>query len=349
MLTPDFPDNDAKRLESLRRMLLLDTPDEEVFDRITRIAHHLFQVPIALVSLVDLNRQWFKSCVGLSVRETGRDISFCGHAILGDELFIIDDASKDPRFADNPLVTAGPGIRFYAGKPLRNPEGYNIGTLCIIDDKPRQLDNVQRQMLNDLGIWAETVLKLRQLSESQKTLLLQLDAVKRKEQIDPLLQVWNRQGITTLLEQELQNRPQAGKALAIASVSLDQFKSLEQVYGLDFANNALKLVATKLRSSIGEKGVIGRMGDDQLLLILPDGIDSSTGAYGDALRRSIATIDPVSSGAGGEAIHFSVSIGLVSLGPAAPAINLPDLLSALQQAHYQAKRAGGNQAYSHSF
>lgn len=282
MLPPAFPDNETERLDSLRRMLLLDTPDEEAFDRITRIAHNLFQVPIALVSLVDLNRQWFKSCVGLPVRETGRDVSFCGHAILGDEIFIIDDASKDARFADNPLVTAGPCIRFYAGKPLRNAEGFNIGTLCIIDDKPRHLSSEQRQMLNDIGIWAETVLKLRQLSESQKTLLQQLDAAKRNEQIDPLLQVWNQRGISSLLEQELQQRNQTGGALTIASISLDQFKSLTQRYGLDFANHALKLVTAKLRSCIGEQGVIGRTRDDELLLILPEGIDCTSGAYGDA-------------------------------------------------------------------
>jgi GAF domain-containing protein len=131
MQTPARPANEEQRLASLQRMQLLDTPDEEAFDRITRIAQHLFAVPIALVSLVDLNRQWFKSCVGLPVRETPRDVSFCGHAILGNDLFIIENAPADERFADNPLVTGGPNIRFYAGRPLRNAEGYNIGTLCI--------------------------------------------------------------------------------------------------------------------------------------------------------------------------------------------------------------------------
>ena len=151
MKTPESPFNEAVRLLALKRTHLLDTPREERFDRFTRMAKLAFGVPIALVSLVDDKRQWFKSSQGLEARETPRDMSFCGHAILIDRLFIVEDTLEDPRFSDNPLVTGPPHIRFYAGAQLRSHEGYNLGTLCIIDTRPRSLDHDQRALLEELA------------------------------------------------------------------------------------------------------------------------------------------------------------------------------------------------------
>lgn len=151
MQSPAIADNEQERLQALHELELLDTQAEERFDRLTRLARQLFDVPIALVSLVDAERQWFKSRQGLDVCETGRDVSFCGHAILGEEIFEIGDASKDPRFADNPLVTGAAQIRFYAGAPLMTSKGYVIGTLCIIDSRPRQLSAAERVALRDLA------------------------------------------------------------------------------------------------------------------------------------------------------------------------------------------------------
>ncbi|NMG76045.1 response regulator [Aromatoleum diolicum] len=151
MQAPPVPPDEAQRLAALRSLELLDTPAEERFDRITRIAQRLFNVPITLISLIDSERQWFKSRQGVDVSETSREISFCGHAILGDDIFEIPDALNDPRFADNPLVTGPPDLRFYAAAPLTGPEGYRVGTLCLIDRSPRHLDADQRQLLRDLG------------------------------------------------------------------------------------------------------------------------------------------------------------------------------------------------------
>lgn len=146
-----MPDNEPQRLRALRAQAILDTPAEDRFDRLTRLARHMLGVPIALVSLVDSDRQWFKSRQGLDACETGRDISFCGHAILDDAIFEIADASLDPRFAGNPLVTGPPHIRFYAGAPLSSVDGFRVGTLCIIDDKPRRLSAEDRNALRDLA------------------------------------------------------------------------------------------------------------------------------------------------------------------------------------------------------
>jgi GAF domain-containing protein len=137
MIEPETPANEQVRLDSLQSLDILDSPAEERFDRLTRLAKRIFDVPIALVSIVDQNRQWFKSCVGLDVSETPRDISFCGHAILGNEVFVVTDTAEDPRFDDNPLVVNDPFIRFYAGCPLKYTDGSMLGTLCIIDTRPR--------------------------------------------------------------------------------------------------------------------------------------------------------------------------------------------------------------------
>ncbi|MFZ6645201.1 GAF domain-containing protein [Undibacterium sp. TJN25] len=150
MLAAPISDNDAERLAALYALLMLDTPPEERFDKIVSFAAAEFDVPIALLTLVDQDRQWFKSQLGLSACETSRDVSFCGHAILKPEIMVIRDALADERFADNPLVTGDPFIRFYAGAPLIMPSGHALGTLCIIDTRPRQMDQIELAIFSTL-------------------------------------------------------------------------------------------------------------------------------------------------------------------------------------------------------
>ena len=163
MLKAPLPPDEVQRLAALYSLQILDTLPEERFERITRVAQRLFDVPIASITLVDANRQWFKSCLVLSVPETSRDIAFCAHAILTDEVLVIPDAQLDPRFSDNPLVTSDPYVRFYAGQSLRGPKGYKIGTLCIVDQNPRQMSDAELQALRDLATWAENELNTIQL------------------------------------------------------------------------------------------------------------------------------------------------------------------------------------------
>ena len=150
-MTPaPLPSDDEHRLQALHALLILDTPPEERFDRIVRFAADEFDVPIALISLIDSERQWFKARVGLDACETGRDISFCGHAVHAGELLMVENALRDPRFFDNPLVAGAPHIRFYAGAPLQLPTGEIVGTLCMIDRQPRQLDAVDQAIFGSL-------------------------------------------------------------------------------------------------------------------------------------------------------------------------------------------------------
>ncbi|MGB5323862.1 MAG: GAF domain-containing protein [Pseudomonadales bacterium] len=151
MEAPRIPINEKERLETLLRLKILDTPSEDRYDRYTRICTRLFDTPIAVISLVDKYRQWFKSTCGIDAKETSRKFSFCAHAILDDDILEVPDALLDGRFRDNPLVTDMPNIRFYAGAPLKTPNGHNIGTLCIIDKTPRQLNEDQKVMLRNLA------------------------------------------------------------------------------------------------------------------------------------------------------------------------------------------------------
>ena len=180
MGSSNLPEFEDQRIKALHDLQILDTPPEERFDRITKIAQILFDVPIALVSLVDTNRQWFKSCVGLSARETPRSMSFCSHAILEEDVMAIEDAKNDVRFADNPLVTGEPYIRFYAGKPIRGPTNQLLGTLCIIDKIPRKLTKGDRGLLIDLANWVENEIRTLALTNQLKNVALQLKLTEQE-------------------------------------------------------------------------------------------------------------------------------------------------------------------------
>jgi PAS domain S-box-containing protein len=164
-ISAPLPANEAERLAALARYNILDTPAEEEFDDLTTLAAQICGTPIALVSLIDAQRQWFKSRVGLDAEETAREIAFCAHAILGNELLEVSNALEDPRFFDSPLVTGAPDIRFYAGTPLTTAEGFNLGTLCVIDRSPRQLNPQQRDALARLGRQVVRQLELRKSAE----------------------------------------------------------------------------------------------------------------------------------------------------------------------------------------
>jgi GAF domain-containing protein len=157
-----LPSNEAARLAVLRALDVLDTPPDASLDDLTRLASRICETPIALISLIDERRQWFKSRVGLDVPSTDRDVAFCAHAILEPDVMLVPDAIDDERFADNPLVTGDPKIRLYAGAPLLTRDGYALGTLCVIDRTPRRLDEGQIEALRILAQQIVTQLELRQ-------------------------------------------------------------------------------------------------------------------------------------------------------------------------------------------
>lgn len=250
MKRPDIPQDEQTRLETLRSLNVLDTLPEERFDRLTRLAKRMFGVPIALVSLVDENRQWFKSCIGLGASETSRDISFCGHAILGNEVFIIPNAIEDQRFADNPLVMGDPNIRFYAGCPLAI-NGQKLGTLCIIDQKPRHFEKEDLDALKDLASMAERELVAFQLAT-----------------LDELTNISNRRGFMVLAQHSLSLCARQNIPAALVFLDLDKFKPINDKFGHAEGDRALVAFASQMKSSFRDSDLFARLGGDEFVVLL---------------------------------------------------------------------------------
>jgi len=174
------PKNEKKRLKVLWEYGVLDTVPEEVFDDLTELAARICEAPIALITLVDEERQWFKSKVGVTLNETSREVSFCAHAINQPELFIVPDATQDQRFAQNPLVTSDPKVRFYAGAPLVTPDGYALGTLCVLDKVPRELRPDQKQALRILARHVVSLLELGRRSHQLSAAARQREGMQKE-------------------------------------------------------------------------------------------------------------------------------------------------------------------------
>lgn len=287
MHAPPLPPDESRRIETLRALNILDTAPEERFDRLTRLAKRLFNVPIALVSLVDTDRQWFKSCMGLAATETTRDVSFCGHTILDDDTLVVADAALDPRFADNPLVTGPPGIRFYAGCPLRAANGSKLGTLCVIDTAPRSFGADDLALLRDLAHMAEQELAAVQLASMDELTLLS-----------------NRRGFERLAQQALNMCRRMGKPAAMLYVDLDLFKQVNDRFGHAEGDRALADFARLLRETFREVDVIGRLGGDEFAVLVTNA-DEHTLA--EPLARLSAAVHAHNSDAArGYALRYSV-------------------------------------------
>ncbi|BBB26368.1 sensor domain-containing diguanylate cyclase [Amphritea japonica] len=251
MKKPDKPIDEVSRINTLRSLQILDTPTEERFDRLTRLAARMFDVPIALVSLVDEQRQWFKSATGLDATETHRDISFCGHAILEDEVLNIPDATQDKRFSDNPLVTQDPRIRLYVGCPLKALNGAKMGTLCLIDQRPRTLSEEDLQALKDLAHMAEQELAASQLAT-----------------LDDLTMISNRRGFTLLAEKALQMSARNGLPASLIAIDLNKFKQINDHFGHAEGDKTLIAFTDILKNTFRESDLFARMGGDEFSVLL---------------------------------------------------------------------------------
>jgi signal transduction histidine kinase len=222
MQAPPVPENEKQRLKELYQYAILDSDTEKEFDDLVQLASKICNVPISLVSLVDSDRQWFKAKVGLPVSETKRDYSFCAHSFTSPEdIFIVPDASKDLRFHDNPLVTADPEIRFYAGVPLVSPNGYKMGTLCVIDKKPRELDAEQKFALETLAQQVVSLMNLRlRNKELQRINVMQnkLISIVAHDVRNPLASL---KGIIELRQTDIITDEEADEMLGLASGQLE--------------------------------------------------------------------------------------------------------------------------------
>lgn len=317
MIKPDFPADESSRLAALRGLGVLDTDPEERFDRLTRVARRLFNVPIALVSLVDEDRQWFKSCFGLDARETPREISFCGHAILSGDVFVIPDALADERFHDNPLVTGPPHVRFYAGCPLQLGDGLRVGTLCLIDVKPRSFDEDDLCLLRDLAGMAEQELKALNMATT-----------------DELTGLSNRRGIGLLARQVLAACVRESWPVSVLFFDLDGLKLMNDGFGHAAGDRILRDFARLLRAAFRESDLVGRLGGDEFVVLLSN---AGSEECESALSRFQRALDQHNSGSLPDSI-ISCSVGHAGFARAND-VNFDALLAIADQRMYATKQA----------
>lgn len=272
-----MPPTEAGRLAAVQATCLLDTPADPHFDRLARMLSILMDVPVALITVVDRDRQWFKAAIGLDARETSRDHAFCAHALAGTDLLVVPDATLDPRFAENPLVTRPPGIRFYAGAPLILPGGHVLGTLCAIDRKPRQITLAERWLLIEL---AATVISMVDLHGAN--LLLE-----RTAQTDPLTGLATR---TAFLDGMIA-RPAApgpdGCAQALMVLDLDRFGAINALLGHDAGDALLRTAATALKGWAPPGAALARFSGDRFVLAMQAGDVAAFAPHAAACRKAV--------------------------------------------------------------
>jgi diguanylate cyclase (GGDEF)-like protein len=320
---PDFPipADEAQRQRDLERSGVLDHPDDEHFDRLVRLASTVLETPIALISLVDGDRQWFLAQHGLEAKETPRKMAFCAHAIAGDETLVVPDARQDPRFCTNPLVISDPKICFYAGTPLQSRNGHNLGTLCVVDRQPRNFSTTQVRLLEDLAQLVLRELELRRLAT-----------------VHPISGFAVRTSFLEQAEPELERARLAEQPLALLALEIDHFSQIRHRWGHPVSDQALAGVGRFLSSQLCPRDLIGHIGDHTFALLMVN-VDLDTALErAEAIRCGIADLHGSFSASGHQ---LAISGGLTLLAPADQQAEA--LLLRAEQALFLAQGNGRNQ------
>ena len=314
-----LPANENARLRELDELHITDTEPEASFDRIVRLAAAATDMPIALISLIDNERQWFKAKTGLELEETPREDAFCAHAILNDDVMVVEDATKDPRFADNPLVTQKDGIRFYAGAPLKTRKGNNLGTLCVIDTVPRKLTPNVLRILADMAALVVNEIELRKLSG-----------------VDALTGSFNRRFGEELAQREFRRAYRTVQPLTVALLDADHFKSINDTFGHPAGDEVLRKIAKTCEAEMRSYDFFARYGGEEFLAILPNTAAPSARILLERLLKKISELEiPELQGR-----KVTVSIGMAEL------TNTDKdhcaLIARADKALYKAKKNGRN-------
>ncbi len=348
MIRPPMPADESARQCALDAYRILDTPREDAYDDLVAIAAAICDVPMALITLIDHDRQWFKAAQGVEGSESSREEAFCAHAILDPtQTLVVPDARRDPRFSGNPMVTGGLQIRFYAGAPLRAVDGQPLGTFCVLDDKPRELGPEQRSALEALSRQASRLMELHRVS---RELHLQLDErawyeeqllhyqqelehqnadLAEQSLTDPLTGLANRRAFSRTLEQAITQAHALGSPLSVAIVDIDHFKSINDLHGHAEGDRVLQSLGAMLLSTEAARGRVARLGGEEFVRLLPERVLADAARESEYLREAVAAMPT--------GLPVTISIGVAALQPGEDASSL---LARADQALYQAKREG---------
>ena len=311
--------SEIERLAALRRYNVLDSEAEEPFDRVTSMLRKVLGVPMAAVTLVDRDRQWFKSHSGLEFTETARDIAFCEHTIRTQKPLIVQDTGKDLRFRDNPLVLGSPFIASYAGVPLVTPDGFNIGALCVLDRVPRSFTTTQIDLLRGFGEIVINELELRQIAMR-----------------DQLTDALTRRAFVVEATRQIGRRDRFQRPSALVLFDLDHFKAINDRFGHPGGDEVLSRVAAYCASTIRAEDSFARIGGEEFALLLPETDALTAMQIAERLRTALASltfgIDPT--------LAVTASFGIAPL--AHDIADAEAWLAAVDTALYAAKHAGRN-------
>lgn len=310
---------EAMRLDALERQQITDTPRDEAFDRVVRLACATLSAPIGAITFIESERQWIKAEQGLGVQETSRDTSFCTHALIGDEVMVVEDATRDPRFAGNPFVTTKDGIRFYAGAPLNTKEGYKLGTLCVVDHIPRKITQRDRELLKDMADIVVSEMELR-----------------RRVGTDALTGLYTRRFFDELGTREIIRARRESAPLTAAFIDVDKFKTINDTYGHPAGDAVLRAIGPACKRALRTSDIFARYGGEELVLLLPNASLDQAAPVLERVRQEVAAmVVPELKGR-----QVTASIGAAAL--TENDLTISDLLARADAALYRAKEGGRN-------
>lgn len=319
-------DKERARLAALHRYEIMDTEPQEAFDRITRLTRTVMQMPMVIVNMIDKDRQWFLSSQGVPEKEVPRrDASFCIHAIRQSDPLVVNDTLEDSRFIENPRVVGEPHVRFYIGVPLRSRDGFNIGTLCSMDTKTREMTTEQIDIMRDFGQLVIDELELRLLANT-----------------DSLTGAMSRRYFYEESKREIARVQRYGTELNCALIDIDHFKSINDTYGHDVGDLVLQRVVATCKSVLRASDYIGRLGGEEFAAMLPDASRDAALQVVERMRKAVAgMVVEVPAGK----ISVTVSIGLATRNDAENSIE--PILHRADVAVYKAKAGGRNRTVYH--
>ncbi len=312
------------------------TPLEERFERLTRLARRALSVPIAAITIVQGDRQWFKSVAGLEITELPMAKSLCGAVLKEGKPVIVKDALEDLDLMSNPLVLGEPKIRFYAGHPIKDSDGKTIGTFCVMGMKPRTTDTNFGPTLTDLGEMAQRELFSVELNNAQSELVAKLGEARRQAMFDPLTRLWNRRGGIDLLNKALDEALRHDHTLGIYLADIDNFKSVNDEYGHQVGDEVLSLIARKIVGSVRPQDLVCRYGGDEFLVIVHDVEQKDCAEIAERVCDGIRNA-PVRTRGGTARVTLSIGIAMRNRGDG---ITTHGLIEKADQALYSSKRAG---------
>jgi diguanylate cyclase (GGDEF)-like protein len=319
------PADERARLAAVHAYDILGTPPELEFDALARLAAFMFDVPIAVVSIMDENRLWFKSKIGLDVPELDRKVAFCAHAIMEPhQALVVDDLLVDKRFSGNPLVTQAPHIRFYAGAPIIDPERFALGTIAVIDVRPREFSAAQRDALVDLSTLVMTALRNRRSA-------LELSRVART---DHLTGIANRAQFEMAVASEIQQVARSGECFSVLCIDLDGFKEVNDEHGHAAGDEVLREVARRLQSQVREGDTVARLGGDEFAIVVRRGTAEDALALS---ARIVAAFELPVVLPSGLILDVGMSLGNASYSPGTSTADA--LMAKADRALYASKRS----------